>query len=84
MADFGSSTAAAGVHFLPVFMIVAAPPTKGCRDAVRDMFSLTLAHLNSATKLEIGSTMRAAEALWQSEPLPPLRVHQPLQTTDMR
>lgn len=44
-----------GVHFLPVAKVGGAPLTTGSQESVRDISSLTLAHLNFSTKLEIGS-----------------------------
>ena len=54
-ADLACRTAVAGVHFLPVDRVGGAPLTTGSRESVRDISSLTLAHLNSSTTLEIGS-----------------------------
>ncbi len=52
-ADLACSTAVAGVHFFLVARVGAAPLTTGSRESVRDVSSLTLAHLKSSTKLEV-------------------------------
>lgn len=55
-ADFQTSiTAAAGIHFLLVDRLGAISFNTGSWDSVRDMVTLTLAHLYSSTGLEMGS-----------------------------
>ncbi len=52
--DFPCATATPGLHLLPVAKAGAAPLTKGSRDSVRVISSLTFEHLYSSTRLEIG------------------------------
>ncbi len=53
-SDFAWWVAAVGFHFLPVTRVGAVWETHGSRDSVSVISSLTLEHLNSSVRLEIG------------------------------
>lgn len=54
-SDLACSTDVPGVHFLPVARVGAVPITMGSLESVSDISSLTFAHLNSSTRLGIGT-----------------------------
>lgn len=80
LLDVGHPTMMEQSRFGPVARAGAALLTTGSRDSVKDMSSLALAHLNSSTRLEIGSDKcpsYSAEAFGKSEPLPHKELHWP-------